>query len=226
MCSALTAQAGGLNLSWDHCYSDGTPVSNKSFACVSNVGEEVLVASFVPSVPYSGMVRFTSGLEIQAATNSTFPAWLLAGGCAEAALQVGGFMPGTDVNCHDWTGLGGTGVTITGYNYPAGDPRREIIKIASADLNFPGSSLQANVEYLAFRLRISHNALAGPGACGGCSLPLTIALNIVSGSGFSPSSFSLILPVSGTSNQVLWQSSGGPTAARSMTWSAVKSLYR
>ena len=225
LCSALTAQAAGLNLSWDHCYADGSPVSNKSFACISNAGEESLVGSFVSPLAYPGMVRMNAALEIQAATTSAFPAWLLAGGCAEAALQIGGYTLGTDLNCRDWTGTIGAPVSITSYVYPAGNSGRELLQIASADISFPGSTVQANVEYLAFRLRISHNALAGPGACGGCSMPLTIALTNITVSG-GPGAFTLILPVSGTSNQVHWQPSGGPTAARTTTWSAVKSLYR
>lgn len=224
LCGAITAHAGGLNLSWDHCFADGSPVSNKSFACVSSVGEETLVSSFIPAVPLSGMVHLDASLEVQAAAPSAIPAWLLPGGCAESALQPGGFLPGSDVNCHDWTNIGGAGVTITGYNYPAGDARQERIGFASS-ISFPGSPVEANVEYLAFRVRISHNALAGPGTCGGCSTPLTIALNLVRGSS-GPNSFTLLLPVSGSSNRVEWQAAGGPTAARNTSWSAVKSLYR
>lgn len=223
MLCAVTAHAGGLNLSWDHCYSDGATVSNRTFGCLSNVGEETLVGSFVLSVPQSGMVRMTAQVEFLSPTTSAFPAWLLPGGCEALALQVGAFMPGTDVNCHDWTGVGGAGVTSASYGYPAGDPRRGTITLVST-IPVPGSAVQANVEYFALRIRITHDVLAGPGACGGCPIPLTIALNFVSASN-GPSTQNLVLPVSGTSNRVTWQTSG-PTAARNTTWGAVKSLYR
>ena len=223
MCCSLTAHAGGLNLSWDHCSADGAPVSNRAFGCLSNTGEETLVGSFVLSVPLSGMVRMTAQVEFLSPTTASFPAWLLDGGCAELALQAAPYLPGTDVNCHDWTGLGGAGATTSTYHYPAGDPRRGTITLVSTT-PVPGSPAQANVEYFALRIRITHDVLAGPGACGGCSTPLTIALNFVSASN-GPSTQNLVLPVSGTSNRVTWQTSG-PTAARNMTWSAVKSLYR
>ena len=224
MCCAVSAHAGGLNLSWDHCYSDAAPVSNKAFGCLTSVGEETLVGSFVLSVPLSGMVRMTAQIEFLSATTSAFPGWLLPGGCEEFALQAGSFLPGTDVNCHDWTGVGGAGVTAASYQYPASDPRRGTLTLVST-IPVPGSPVQANVEYFAVRIRISHDALAGAGAgaCGGCSIPLTIALNSVSASN-GPNTQNLVLPVSGTSNRVTWQTSG-PTAARLTTWSALKSLY-
>lgn len=224
--SITTAHAAGLNLSWDHCYSDGPAVSNKAFACLSSTGDEVLVASFVAAAAQPGVVRLDSKLEFRSATPTTLPGWLFPGGCSQVALQPGSFMPGTDVNCHDWTGQGGAGVTITGYFFPNGDERQSALTLASSIGVSGASGIVPGVEYVAFRIRVSHDALAGAGSCGGCSQPVTIALALVrTTSSGAAGSQTLILPVSGTSNVVQWQS-GGPTATRHTTWGAVKSLYR
>jgi hypothetical protein len=223
--STITACAGGLNLSWDHCYSDQLPVSNKSFACLSTVGEETLVASFIPSTSLPGTVRLDANLEFQSTAVVELPAWLFPGACSQLALQPGSFVPGVDVNCHDWTGQGGAPVTIANYVFPAGDGRHALLSLTSS-IDVPDTAdMLPSREYVAFRIRIGHAVLAGSGACGGCSQPVTIALSLVratTGRGLQ----SLVLPVSGTSNRVQWQAPGGPTAARNATWSAVKNLYR
>jgi len=88
------------------------------------------------------------------------------------------------------------------------------------------SSLQAGVEYYAFRVAFDAQRSIGPGACGGCSTPVTIVMNeiIVAASGAGK----INNPIS--NGCLRWQAAGqtpcSATPVRNQTWGTVKSLYR
>ncbi|MFM8560394.1 MAG: hypothetical protein ACKOC6_12530, partial [bacterium] len=44
--TAASASAAGTNLRWSSCYGDGGP-QNRTSACTSNLGSNILVGSFV-----------------------------------------------------------------------------------------------------------------------------------------------------------------------------------
>src|SRR5262245_6411620 len=76
---ASLAHAGAVNLRWNQCWGDGGVV-NKNFACDTNVGSHVLVASFVPDAPvFPPQTPFAAvGLESMldiAVASPVLPAW-------------------------------------------------------------------------------------------------------------------------------------------------------
>ena len=82
------AQTTQLRLSWDHCAAEGY-VGDRSFACNTNTGEDVLVASAVlgDEVPHTTIAAFEAFIDIRP-TSQILPMWwqVLPGQCRPNAL--------------------------------------------------------------------------------------------------------------------------------------------
>ena len=63
-------RAQGINLSWDDCGLSGSQI--KTFACNTNTGEDVLVASFRPPSGVSQFLGLSADLRI---ASTQLPAW-------------------------------------------------------------------------------------------------------------------------------------------------------
>ena len=69
--AAQTSAQEGINLSWDDCGSYG--VSNKQFACDTNVGADVLVVSFRVNTPLPDFIGAQAILSVRG--SSALPDW-------------------------------------------------------------------------------------------------------------------------------------------------------
>lgn len=231
--TASVASAQGLNLAWNNCYGEGAPVSNKVFACASNSGTNLAVASFIPATTLPTVNGNEVVFDLQSA-GSTLPAWWQfknAGSCRQASLTVNFVANAGNLACVDeFSGAGAGG--IGAYTVSASNPNRARLTVAIA---VPASSITpvvAGTEYFAMNLLISNAKTVGTGSCAGCSTPVCLVLN----------SIKLTQPVGvgdvlignpAGNNAITWQGGaidgGGCPAAvptRNTTWGAVKSLYR
>lgn len=251
-CFAASAHATqGMNLRWNACLGDGG-VSNRTFACTSNVGNDALVGSFqLEGAQFEPVNGLEFGVDVVAANSATLPNWWrfkTTGSCRQTALSTSSIPPTDAVNCLDfWQGLASGGIasyTTPYYTTPDRARLMGIFALAPADV----ATLQPNTEYFAFRLTINHSKTIGTGACFGCVTPVCIGLShlkLTRPVGYGD--LMLIDETSPRSSVVSWQ--GGPastdftvgpigpgtvrvvscsaaTPARNQTWGSIKSLYR
>jgi len=241
LCVASSALAApGLSLRWDHCSGEGNGLSNKTFACASNTGSNVMVVSFeLPSD-----LAQVSGNEVVMdvlSQSATLPAWWdmkTAGSCRSASLLSNFVADAGNVVCVDWTqggASGGIGSFVTGTPQSMGtiDPalaaQHRRLVLAGA---VPPSALQdltAGTEYFSCNI-IVNNLKTVNTICTGCTEPVCIVLN----------SINVTTPVlannifignasSAGSNIITWQGVGPDcqlVPTKNKTWGEVKALYR
>jgi hypothetical protein len=232
---ALAAQ--GVNLSWSRCHGEGASAQNATFACDTNVGDEVLVASFVMDAP----LEQVSGNEVYIdliSQDDPLPAWWdlkNVGACRQSSLHFNTVEDPSDVVCVDWAAGASTG-GIGSYNTEMGsiDPslvsRHRLIKIALAVPLTGLMDLLADTEYFSCNLVIDHEKTVGTDACGGCAGSVCLVFRSIRVTTPTPTS-DLILFSAATpgSNMVHWQGTGANcllVPVRNQSWGQVKSLYR
>ena len=236
---ASSAFAAGVNLSWNNCFGEGTGASNKTFACASNVGTNILVSSFIPASD----MTLVSGNELVIdliSQDSTLPAWWdmkNTGTCRPTSLGINFVANSNDLVCVDWTagqaagGVGSYDATLGSVN-PSFAAQHRRIKLVLAVPLASLASLFANTEYWSCNMTVNNAKTVGTGACVGCAAPVCIVLNslkITTNTPQGANDVTLSGPTTGSSDQVTWQSLGANCAAvpvKNATWSQVKSLYR
>ena len=174
-CGAASASAAGLNLAWSECLGAGG-LPNRSFACNTNAGSSILVASFDPP---SGITRLIGGsATIDLATPIPLPPWwqLGPGGCREGALHLD-FAPAPGQGCVDYWSASATG----SYSYQAGfgQPRVARIRLSWGIPEALGGAVYPGTEYYAFRLVINNSKTVGSDFCSDCLLPACMVLRSV-----------------------------------------------
>ena len=78
--------ASGVNFSWDACTSEGG-VQNKTFACDTNTGSDVLYGSFVLGTDQTNSIGIEATVDIHA-QSTNLPDWwqfVNAGACRQSA---------------------------------------------------------------------------------------------------------------------------------------------
>jgi hypothetical protein len=233
---ATAAHAGaGVNLRWDSCYGDAG-MQNKSFACNTNTGSDVLVCSFEVATE----VLQASGQEVVidlVASAATLPAWWAfknAGTCRQLSLAMSTTLSPTAVVCSDWSSghsFGGIGAYNIGFSGPSSAQIRIATAMATeflADL-FPGT------EYFVCNLVINHAKTIGTGACAGCTVPVCIVFGDKITTPVAANDVLLIGGANGPGSIfATWQGPTNPDpfgcpwplpTLRS-SWGAVKALYR
>ncbi len=166
----------GLNLRWDKCFGDGG-VQNRDFACDTNVGSELLVATFEVATNLQAVNGLTCYMNIGSQA-TTLPLWwhyVSAGTCRQTALQMAPAPPAGSAACEDWAGLGASNV-IGSYHIRDNNPDQEKTRLdlVSVVPSINVRNLVAGQEYHAFSLQITHAKTVGTGACGGCLEPVVI----------------------------------------------------
>ena len=238
---ATTAQAGqGVNLRWDRCLGDAG-VFNKSFACNTNSGSEVLVCSFELGEDMADV----SGQEIVITLvtgGATLPAWWAfknAGTCRQFALSMNTAVSPAAVNCTDWAEGGGVG-GIGAYNIGVRGPNSARLLAVSAVPPEALKSLTAGTEYFSMNFPITHIKTVGTGACDGCTVGACIVFNAVNiTTPVLANNRTLNYATNGTDSFfATWQ--GGtisdylgvhlpcpyPLPTKRSTWGALRALYR
>lgn len=178
VCGTTTASASGFNIFWNDCGSlgGGLGVTNKSFACNTNVGTSLLVGSFEPPTTIGNVIGGSATIDLQFATAGSIPAWwqLAAGGCRDGGLHLD--LGASAQTCLDaWQGAA-TGSVSYLPNFGGSASRARInaswwIPEALAVQVSPGN------EYFAFKLVLDHTNTVG--SCSGCEVPVCVVLNSV-----------------------------------------------
>jgi hypothetical protein len=234
---------------WVNCIADGG-LANRSFACNTNSGSEVLVCSYQTDAPILNVTGAELTVDVHADA-AALPLWWQfknTGTCRGPALGMNMVANPNWVNCVDqWSGQATGGIGLYGIGFIAPDMARiravGAVPAASIFDVFPGT------EYFVANITISHIRTVGAGACTGCSTPacaLFANLVITTSGGTGDRTFTQ--PKDGASSHwVGWQSgvpnnpqivcdADGcnyhftciipPVAGRASTWGALKSLYR
>jgi hypothetical protein len=241
--AALPAHAGvvsaqaGVNLSWSRCSGEGVGTQNRAFACDTNTGQEVLVASFVLDQDMAQVSGNEVVLDLLSQADP-LPAWWdlkNIGSCRATSLGMNTTANAGDVVCVDWAQGGSTG-GIGAYDTetPNGNlaiaSRHRRLKIALAVPISGLADLVAGTEYFSCNIVINHLHTVGTGACAGCAIPACIVLNSIKVTTPSPGSDrTLGAGTTAGSNIVTWQAGVADCSAvptRQETWGAVKALYR
>ena len=237
LCVASAASAAGVNLSWNNCAGEGTGANNKTFACASNNGTNVLVTSFTLDSDV-GQVNGNE-LVLDVLTNQpSIPDWWAfrdLGTCRQSSLSANMLANAGDVVCVDW-GAGQSAGGIGAYSQELGtiDPgltaQHRRIKIAVAVPVSAVTDLLANTEYFSCNVTINNLKTVGATACAGCSLPMCVVFNSLNVTTVGGANDTFIgAAASAGSNIVTWQGAGPNCQAvptRNVTWGAVKALYR
>jgi hypothetical protein len=239
------AHAGDeLYLRWDNCVADGG-THNRTFACDTNSGAQILVGSFRLEQPLTQVGNISAFVDVTARDAPIQPWWQFeTGGCRNGSLEVSfaPFVPPTA--CHDlWSGR----TAIGGVSYPTqslGGRRIHITVATIAGEEFP---VPAGQEFVAFQLRINHARTTGQGSCGGCSAPVCLAWSQATIPQYPPAQHLNIFGASTPDNgsNVTWQPGAVATTYRqclttcvtgvtclsttptqNRTWGAIKTLYR
>jgi hypothetical protein len=236
MLLATQAHARGVNLSWSRCHGDGG-TQNRTFACDTNAGTEVLVCSFVLDDPMSQVSGNEVVLEVLS-EDDPLPTWWQfkdVGTCRQTSLGMNTIEDVNDVVCTDWASgqsVGGIGA----YNQELGtvDPslttRHRRLKIALAVPLAGLAELAAGQEYFSCNVTINHAKTVGTGACAGCAGSVCLLLaSLKVTTSIAANDVTLNQAAVSGSNIVQWQGPGANcqlVPVKRTTWGRVKGRYR
>ncbi len=239
-----TAHAGVLNMRWDRCWGDGG-VMNKNFACDTNVGQQVLVGSFISPVAVPNVISNEIVIDI-AVAGATLPPWWSvhnAATCRLNVLSTAAVPPPGSVACTDW----GAGTAIGAFATYTADwfgPSTARATMLTAVLTTNAANIAAGQEYFSFVFRIGNARTVGSPSCAGCTAGACLALksiNLVTLNNLNNTMLTASTDSAGSDDRlVTWQGGAGvitqpipghlncprATPTRISTWGAVKSLYR
>jgi len=243
----------GINIRWDDCLADGG-IANKSFACDSNAGSDLIVMS----VQLDRGMTDVSGMEIRISLKAAapaLPAWwefMKPGTCRQNSLCWVASPAVSAGSCADW-GRGNEMGGLASYRIDELGPGSAVLLIASGVAPSVLATFDPTTEYIVGGLKLEHAKTVGSGSCGGCDVPVCIlftSLNVTTPvlannrlftQGANSVDSQLIHWQNGQTTSVVNTCTGtfncntqfdcslalaSPTAARRSTWGAVKSLYR
>jgi hypothetical protein len=232
---------GGSDMTWsDSCWIDA-PHAVAAFDCRTNTGVTEIMVSFQLADDQPAFVGVAIVIDLEVGSPDvvlpSLPDWwqfFNAGSCRRTALTTTtDFQADPVTRCEDpWNGLaqGGIGAyqTIgTSPPVPRNCPSCARLKVFYA-LSNP-VPLVAGPMYRACRITIGHTASVGPGACAGCTLGATFALEYVQAAEATGASQFLSDPTSGGNQCLMWNNSGVPCSAvpvRNVTWGRLKAIWR
>jgi hypothetical protein len=231
-----TATAGGVNLAWNNCASEGG-TANRSSTCDSNSGADVLTGSFVPAADIAGVTGVEIVLDVIVGDGiSTIPPWwdMGSGGCRGGAITANGFGNAANTICTDWASGAASGglAAYTGGDYhinPANQPAVRLMVLGFAVAPVDSANLFSTQEYFAFNVRIGNASTIGTPSCAGCTAPACIVLNSINVVAGATQQQRLDTGTTAGSNFATWRGVGPScqlVPTKRATWGAVKALYR
>ncbi len=237
LATVAASHASGLDLAWNVCAVDGG-TSNKTFACNSNTGSRVLIASFQCSSTITQPVGVEAVIDLQSADTVLPPWWTyqFRGGCRpNGVLSWAVVAPAASILCmtdlNDAWGSTAFGQFTPGFSAP--NRLRFAMGYTLGDTNIvaPPAALSAGNEYYVLSLAISNAGTVGT-SCTGCASPACLVFNslkIHRRDGLPD----VVISNPGDHPYATWQGGaiGGlgcpaATPARSTTWGVLKSMYR
>jgi len=223
-----TAAAAGVGLGWQQCLGDGG-VPNRSFACNTNSGSNVLVGSFMLDADLLQVNGNELVVDLCTSTASLPDWWRYKNvdACRQTALSI---EAQEGPNCPDMF-AGQASMNIAAYQL--GLQGANAARILSVNA-VPGAAvvdLLGGQEYGIAKWTITNVKTVGTGSCAGCLSPGCIVFNsanLTTVGGANDTK--LTNAMSPGSNFTMWQGGGYGcpfvVPVRTVTWSAVKSLYR
>jgi len=218
-----TASASGLNLAWNDCGSFGTPA--RTFACDTNAGTHVLVASLVAPPGISSCVAAEIVIDLEVAAPTLNP-WLdFTPNACRMNRAFTAFTFGDLASCLDpWSGQG-LGASDFETNYP--QLNRERIRTVGAVPEAAAIPLSPGGEYYMVELVITNAKTVGTGSCAGCQVQgifefVSVKITQPILANFDPV---ITQPNQPNSNRVVWQGDA-VVPVRNRTWGAIKATYR
>ena len=225
---ASSAFAAGVRLSWQTCGGDGL-VQNRTFACTSNTGSNIVAASFI----VDGTIAQVNGNELVVDLISqsapALPDWwkfINPGSCRLTSISIAAQ---DGANCPDMF-AGQASMNIAAYQLDkvvTGSARILCVNAVAVDAIV---TLDPGVEYGIAKWTITNTKTVGSPACAGCLTPVCIVFNsanITTEGGAADTK--LGQAANPGENTITWQGVGADCNAvpvRNATWGAVKSLYR
>jgi hypothetical protein len=202
--TAVTANAGGLNMRWASCLGDGG-AQNKSIACTSNLGSNVAVGSFVLDADVN-----STGIELIvdiATAGTALPAWWTTA-CRTGFVTANPTISTAAVNCFDWASGAAAG-GLASYNQGnLYGPTSSRVLMGFA-VPAPGQLVPAANEMFAFNLVISNAKTTGTGSCAGCLTAACLNFsNLKMASGIVTGAI-LNTPTAVGSSYITWQGGAG-----------------
>lgn len=243
---AAPAIAMGINLSWNDCSLGANAEFHRNFACNTNDGSHVLVASVDPPPGLAELNGMMATIDLTSASCPT-PAWwqfVNSGSCRRTALSAAPAPLEGQVACGDlWQGAVPLTYVAAYLEAFEGNYRRTRI-VVSAALPVPVDVAPASgTEYYAFNLVIRNTSTVGTGACAGCDVYVCFLISevkLIQQAGAPGGSPIIGNPL--TSNYAAWQGNtlGGPgcppihadphppcvTPVMNRTWGQIKGIYR
>ena len=223
---------GGINLAWNDCASPyGVGVSDIRSACNSNLGANLLFASFAPPAVMPQFNGHAGVVDLVVVGPVLSPWWQLQpGGCRQGSLTADFDFTAGPFSCADvWAGeaVGGVAIGTIGNN---GVRIRTVSALAEgSERNLPADG----TEYYVFRLRINNAKTVGAGNCAGCLDPACIVFQSLLLT--QPAGVGDYIVTTGAQQSLSWKGgaftdcglcSSIPCPAKSCTWGYVKSLFR
>ncbi|MBI1797398.1 MAG: hypothetical protein HYR74_10145 [Candidatus Eisenbacteria bacterium] len=225
----LPGGRGRLNLSWNDCSTLET--TNRTFACNSNIGSNVIVVSYDPGIDIPDLVGNDIAIDLQTASTTLDPWWQLfnPGQCRTTSLSSSADFTAGPSTCADfWKGLAQGGIG----SYTVNVNRARILAFWAVP-NANAGPVTAGTEYYSCKLTINNTKTVGTGACGGCTQGVCLVLSVVALDYHpnAPLQKSIQDPIN--QNWITWQSGTGipggcygATPAQKKTWGQIKALYR
>lgn len=227
----------GLNLFWNNCHADGGGIY-RSFACNTNSGSDVLVASVVvpEAIPHFAAARVIVTVHMSGGVIT--PWWQVAAGQCRANAILPTFdpnqMPASEACPTIWGSIVPLQVfavqpDLNGYG---GAFRLNAGAAVAEESAFP--VLQDGTDLLLCQFVIRHSKSTGTGACEGCSSGACFLFEVADLQQYPPYAIYRVTWPSvsrwayynsaGWSAQDVWIPCAVPALNR--TWGAIKSLYR
>jgi len=223
------AGPGGLNLGWFDC--SGSPATlNRSFACNTNLGINVLVGSFVAPCCVTAMSANEIVMNLQSAS-VTWPAWwgLAAGLCRSTALTPSFDFTAGPFTCIDYWEAGAIGGLLL--DQILGNRARLRVVCALPAGSSQIRPVEEGTEVYSYKANIRNTKTVGT-ACTGCQTGMCIVLNsiLIDQPPGTPGGNKFV-SMPAVRNYALWQGGTGgdclqSTPARNTTWGSIKALYR
>lgn len=240
--ASVTYAATGVNMRWDHCFTEGGIVS-KSSACALNFGGQDLICSFEIDAPLNNMTGDVMVIDL-ASASPTLPAWwtfIDPASCRPSALSIQA-VNGT-TSCFDWSNLQAS-MNIAAYDVGAHGPNTARIKCLNAVKASQVQNVGPGLEFNVAKITVSNALTTGAGSCGGCNVPVCLVFNSCELDTLDPAVFVLLnfpahqgVQITDHSDYAAWQGGGVPIVngrqgcplavpTRNATWGSVKALYR
>ena len=230
--TASVASAGGIKLAWNDCLGAGG-VTNRTFACDTNVGSNDLCASFDPTVDLPDVNGLNVTIYLFDLSSATLPAWWKfknAGSCRLSSLSAQTIAGScASVWGQPSPAVAGIAAYITNSVIPSIAPNMALILGSVSAPSAAAAPVHPGTEYTALVIRIDNTKTTGLGACGGCQDEIYLALREILLTTNNSGDYSWRIPDSGIypgapDISVYWQGPSTPTLNR--TWGQLKSLYR